>query len=109
GVAGGDAAGEIFVDLGATERRGEEDTRGLALAIELGDGEEIFFGERIVGRQLGATAAGETELTDRAAALRDAIGIGEGEHAARLGRIDALVVFDMELALDLARGIASAL
>ena len=46
-VAGDDAVCEIFFDLFAAERRGKEDACGLALAVELGDGEEFFFGERI--------------------------------------------------------------
>ena len=41
--------------------------------------------------------------------MRDAVGIGESKDAAGLGRIDAFIAFDMDLALDLARGVAGAL
>ena len=47
-----DAIGNEVLDLGQGQRRGEEDPRP-AVAVEIGDGEEIRVGERIVS---GSTA-----------------------------------------------------
>src|SRR5690606_9262441 len=81
-----DAVGEEVFEVGAIEGRGAANAGGGGGAGDLGDDEEGFAGEGIGFLERRLPAIGEAETAAAAGLLRDAVGKGAGEMAARRPR-----------------------
>ena len=82
-VAALDAVGESALDLGERDRRRQQDAALRGGAGDLGDREKRLARQRRRRIDVGAAAVGEQERAAGAAALGDAVGIGEREDARR--------------------------